>query len=137
MTKIQDFINFASDTALGCTAAASIGYLFARSFMTINPVYAAVVSAVSVVVSKVSNPIFEKIFASSGASKASRFLGNVLNITASVAASSAIATSMGYNVTFASFLLLNAVTITAFSAVTIGLFAAAGTAAYLDDAYNR
>lgn len=137
MTTIQNVVNLASDTVLNSGAAAAIGYLCARAFMTINPVHAAVVSAISVVVSKITNPIFDKIFAGDNANKASKFLGNVLNITASVAGSAAIATSLGYQVSFASFLYLNAITIAAFSAVTIGLFAAASTAAYLEDSYNR
>ena len=137
MTKIQNVVNLASDTVLNSAAAAAIGYLCARAFMTINPIHAAVVSAVSVVVSKVTNPIFEKIFAGDSANKASKFLGNVLNITTSVAASAAIATALGYPVSIASFLYLNAITIASFSAVTIGLYAAASTAVYLEDAYNR
>ena len=137
MTTIQKLVNLASDTVINSAAAAGIGYLCARAFMTLNPVHAAVVSAVSVVVSKVTNPIFNWIFAGEQANKASKFLGNVLNITASVAASAAIATSLGYPVTVTSFLVLNAVTIAAFAAVSVGLFAAASTAVYLEDAYNR
>ncbi len=136
MTRIHNVINIASDTILNSAAAAGIGYLFSRAFMTINPVHAAVVSAVSVVISKVTTPIFDEIFDGETANKASKFLGKVLNITTSVAASAAIATALGFPVTFSSFLYLNAVTIAAFSAVTIGLFAAASTAVYLEDKYN-
>jgi hypothetical protein len=131
MINIRNIINQASDTVLNSAAAAGIGYLCARAFMAINPVHVAVASAISVVVSKVTDPIFDKIFAGEKASKASKFLGNVLNITTSVAASAGIATALGFEVSFASFLYVNAVTIAAFAAVTLGVFAAASAAAYI------
>jgi ABC-type polysaccharide/polyol phosphate export permease len=138
MVSIQNVVNTGADTVLNCGAAAGIGYLTARVFMSsLNPVHAAVVSAISVLVSKVANPVFDYVFTSSDTNKACKFLGNVLNITASVAASAGIASAIGFPVSFSAFLCLNAITIVALSVIALGLVAVTEAGPYFEEISNR
>ncbi|HEV8051216.1 MAG TPA: hypothetical protein VGP47_01890 [Parachlamydiaceae bacterium] len=136
MTQIQNALNVASETILTSAAFAGAGYLCARVFMSLNPVHAAVVSAVSVVVSKVTTPIFDKVFNGEKANESSRFLGAVLNVSASVIASSALATALGYPVSIASCLCLIAIIMSVGGALTIGASSSATQNAYLENAYE-
>ena len=97
--SVQNYINTISETSLQMAAAAGIGYICARAFTSINPLNAAIFSAVSECVRKFTIPVFNKIFGGYGANQSSRFVGAILQVITTVAASSAISNALGYGVT--------------------------------------
>lgn len=133
MSTIHDIVNWASSTVVNTGVSAGVGYLCARAFMSINPVHGAVVAAVSCVVSRVADPIFTAIFGGDKANMASKFVGTVLNITASVGGTLAIASALGFPVTLYSFACLTAIMTAASLITAIALTAILGTAAYVAD----
>lgn len=121
MSAIQFVVNQASETMLHGVTAAGTAYLFAKNM---NPVQAAALSAVSAVVSKITNPVFQWLFGGPEANGSSLLLGNALNITTSVAITVALANAVGFSVSVPAFLYLNAVAISTFVLVNLGILAA-------------
>lgn len=98
MSNVTNVVNAACNTAVNAGWGAVGGYLLARMFTTINPVNGAVFGAVASVVSSVTNPVLKAIFEGKNSNDASKFIGKVLNITASIAASAHISGALGYPV---------------------------------------
>ena len=122
---ISALMNPLSETLIESTVAGGAGYLCARIFMSINPVHAAVVSAISLAVSKVARGLFDVLFNNVNSNFASRLVGNILNITTCAALSVSMANALGYGISMTSFLVLNAIMISSFALVSIGILAGA------------
>lgn len=137
MTSIQNVVNQASETLLHSVSAAGTGYMFAGGVLSLSPVHAAVISAISVLVSKVTNPVFQMCFGGPDANGSSLFLGNVLNITVSVAATIAIANAIGYSISVPAFLYLNAVAVGTFVLVNLGILAASAEVISIEATFSR
>lgn len=105
-TPLQKCINTTSETALQMSAGAVVGYLCARAFTVINPVHGAVFCAATTIVSKLITPVFEGVFSRPGANEASKLLGGIFSTGAGIAASAALSTAAGFQITFASGLVL-------------------------------
>lgn len=123
MTAIQNIVNSLSDLTVHAAVSSMVGYCAARAFtpLLLDPVTAAVVTGVASIVSRITSPIFNAIFARPTADKATRFLGNVLNLTTSLALPVAIANAIGYPITIPAFVCLTAVTVGTYVLVSLGI----------------
>jgi len=137
MSAIQNIANEASSAVVLSATGAGVGYLFARAFMSINPINAAVFCATNALVSKVINPIFNPIFNGPTANGASKFVGSVLQLAATIASSVAISNALGYPISFGAAatasLVPAAVVLTVFT-VGVSLFAIAYLAVMFNSA---
>jgi hypothetical protein len=130
-------VNKGAETTLHSVTAAGTGYLFAKNLMTLNPVHAAAISAISVVVSKVTSPLFQMFFGGPEANGSSLLLGSVLNITASVSATIAAASALGYSISVPAWLYLSAVAIATYVLVNLGILAASAEVVSLEASFLR
>lgn len=126
MNHVTNAVNFACNTVVSAGVAASVGYLCAKAFTTINPVNGAVFGAVTALVSAVADPIFNAIFQREDANAASRFVGSVLSLATGIAASSYISGALGYAVPLEAAATLTvipgaAITTAALAATAVGL----------------
>ena len=137
MTTIQGVVNYGSETILHSASAAAVGYLCANVFMpAVNPAAAAVVLGAAATIAQMTRPIFNSIFAGPTSNEASRFLGTVLNITASVAIPASIAAGLGYAISVTSALYLIGFAIGSFALVIIGTSALSSTGISLRNALH-
>lgn len=137
MGAIQNVVNHASETVLHSVAAAGTSYLFARNLMSLNPIHAAAISAISVLVSKVTNPLFEMCFGGLEANGSSQLLGNVLNLKASVAVTVLAANAVGFSISIPAYLFLSVAAISTYVLVNLGILAASAEVVSLETSFLR
>lgn len=137
MSSIQNVVNRSAETMLHSVSSGATASLFAKNLMTLNPVHAAGLSAVSVLVSKVTSPLFQMLFGGPEANGSSLFLGNALNITLSVAATVITANAIGFSISVASFLYISAVNISTYVLVSLGILAASAEVVSLENSFMR
>jgi hypothetical protein len=93
-------VNQFSGVIVAAAFSGGLGYISARIFTSIDPMYGGVYGIVSALVSKVTGPLFDKIFAHQGADANSKCVGNILNTLTGIAVSLAICGALGFEMTF-------------------------------------
>lgn len=121
MSYVTQVVNPVCTAVVNSGLSAAIGYLCARTFMSINPINGAVYAAIFPLVSAVTTPIFNSLFQGKEANGATRFVGTVLNMTANVGASYSISGAVGFPLTFGA-----AATLTVIPAAIVMAAAAVG-----------
>jgi len=98
----QSFLAEVTKTTLGTGVNAGFGYLAARfvTNLAVNPIVATIFSAASYLVSSIVRPIFDKLFENKNQNAFLHFIGHVFSVSTAVALSSAVATGLGFPITF-------------------------------------